>query len=682
MKKLDLHIHTLQTVSDYAFAFSIEKMKEYIQTLQIDGIAITNHNAFDLNQYRVISQELSGICAVLPGIEINIGLSGTQGFGHLICITDPNDVDDFATRCQSINAKIVTRNDKITLEELGTIFDDFGKYLWIPHYDKKPIVDSAILLSMREHIVCGETGSVKKFIYRQKDNESLTPVLFSDLRPTDDLAVFPLRQTFFDIDDISVGSIKASLIEKGHVSLTEEEGKNQFYVLPDLPISTGLNIIIGERSSGKTHTLNEIKKHHENIKYIKQFSLVETDPERSAKQFTDKIAEKRSSFAEEYFALFKDAIEIAKGVSQVDDEKDLEQYLTALVRFAKETDRADMFAKCALYGESKFPSRSLDNIKGLIAAVEKLLDAREYKDIIERHLPRESMIALYEELIHRHNQEKKRSLEESWVNDLVSTIKQTLRSHSAATDVQDVDFYRIQMNRFKIHKFNELAFRVMRAQVINQQEMEGFVIQARKRPFASASELKTISGRRDVTFSSKMEEYKTNPYKYLIGLCEMAGIPESDYYKYFAYLDYQILNQYGFPVSGGERAEFNLLQEINDAYRYDILLIDEPESSFDNLFLRDRVNHILREISKTMPVILVTHNNTVGASIKPDYIVHTKRIIGEDVYYERYFGLPSSKELSSPSGERISNIQVLMDCLEAGEETYNERKHDYDLLKN
>ena len=83
-----------------------------------------------------------------------------------------------------------------------------------------------------------------------------------------------------------------------------------------------------------------------------------------------------------------------------------------------------------------------------------------------------------------------------------------------------------------------------------------------------------------------------------------------------------------------------------------------------------------------MPVILVTHNNTVGASIKPDYIVHTKRIIGEDVYYERYFGLPSSKELTSFSGKSIKNFQVILDCLEAGETTYNERKHDYDLLKD
>ncbi len=53
-------------------------------------------------------------------------------------------------------------------------------------------------------------------------------------------------------------------------------------------------------------------------------------------------------------------------------------------------------------------------------------------------------------------------------------------------------------------------------------------------------------------------------------------------------------NKYGFNVSGGERAEFNLLTEIQDALKYDLLLIDEPESSFDNLFLKHDVNQLIK----------------------------------------------------------------------------------------
>ena len=68
-------------------------------------------------------------------------------------------------------------------------------------------------------------------------------------------------------------------------------------------------------------------------------------------------------------------------------------------------------------------------------------------------------------------------------------------------------------------------------------------------------------------------------------------------------------------ISGGESAEFNLLQTIEDARNYDTLLIDEPESSFDNIFLKEDVNSLLKEFSQEMPIVIVTHNSTIGGSI-------------------------------------------------------------------
>lgn len=449
-----------------------------------------------------------------------------------------------------------------------------------------------------------------------------------------------------------------------------------------MPVSTGLTVVIGERSSGKTFTLNQIADRYDNIKYIKQFDLIETKPEQAAKDFTDQIAAKRSSFAEEYFAPFKEAVDTVKDISLDDDECALEQYISDLVRFAKESDRADMFARCALFSESKFPVRNFEGIIKLIESVMNLLDAREYRDVIEKYVTRESLFSLLEDLINRYRQEKRRSLEEVWVNDLVGEIKRSLSARTSAVTVPDFDFYEYQMNRVKVREFNELVNTIKKEAVINRKTLGSFAIQTNKRPFSGANELKSFSGRKNVFFSKYMDVYSCDPYRYLLGLAEMDDIPETDYYKYFVNVEYKILNQYGFPVSGGERAEFRLLQEIDDAHRYDMLLIDEPESSFDNLFLRDRVNQIIRELAQNMPVILVTHNNTVGASIRPDYLVYTKRIIGDDVMYERYYGLPSSKELTSFSGASLKNFQVILNCLEAGEVTYNERKRDYDLLKD
>ena len=54
MKKIDLHLHTKPSISDSQFEFSLDKLKEYIRKLEIDCIAITNHNLFDLEQFKKV----------------------------------------------------------------------------------------------------------------------------------------------------------------------------------------------------------------------------------------------------------------------------------------------------------------------------------------------------------------------------------------------------------------------------------------------------------------------------------------------------------------------------------------------------------------------------------------------------------------------------------------------------
>lgn len=114
-----------------------------------------------------------------------------------------------------------------------------------------------------------------------------------------------------------------------------------------------------------------------------------------------------------------------------------------------------------------------------------------------------------------------------------------------------------------------------------------------------------------------------------------------------------------------------------------MLLIDEPESSFDNIFLKNEVNSLIKDISTYIPVVIVTHNNTVGASIKPDYIVYTQReVYNNQVEYKIFSGYFSDKQLKNSKGETINNYKIMLDCLEAGNEAYKERNISYEILKN
>lgn len=226
-----------------------------------------------------------------------------------------------------------------------------------------------------------------------------------------------------------------------------------------------------------------------------------------------------------------------------------------------------MISKCLLYSESEFLIDNQDSIKELIGAVEKLLDSQKYKEIIEQNVSRPSLIALLHALIAQYQTEREQTLKKLWVNDLISDVKRGLQSRTAATRVTDVDFYELQMNRAKVDKFVSVVNALQKDSVIHEKEIEGFTVQARKRKFSGAGELKTQSGR-VLAFSGIFPLYETDPYAFLQGLKNMPEVSDADYYKFFAKVEHVILNRYGCEVSGGERAEFNLLQEINDAHAF------------------------------------------------------------------------------------------------------------------
>jgi len=296
VKKIDLHIHTLATDRDSNFTFSMERLKGYVQKAKLDAIAITNHNTFDAAQFREIQGSLPIV--VFPGIEIDLD------DGHLLLIGDGSNVADFESRCDQVRPSQV--GDRITVRRLKAIYGNLQNYLLIPHYDKDPAIRGQTLADLSPHVTAGEVDSPKKFIRAIKDETKLTPVLFSDVRASDDLERLPTRQTFLDCGELTLKAIAACLGDKRKVSLSADEGNSLFQVLDNgQTISSGLNVLLGDRSTGKTYTLDKMSEVCGQVKYIRQFSLVQKDEEAYERAFKDDIQRRRSVFVDNYLSLFK-----------------------------------------------------------------------------------------------------------------------------------------------------------------------------------------------------------------------------------------------------------------------------------------------------------------------------------------------------------------------------------------
>ena len=674
MKKIDLHIHTVPTISDRNFNFNLDNLKKYVSEAGLDAIAITNHNMFDGIQFRAINEALNVV--VFPGIEVNVDC------GHVLIISDVADLEDFEDKAKLVAQRITQIGDSISVDELQKKFCDLNDYLVIPHYDKKPSIKGETLNRIASYVSAGEVDSAKKFVRAIKDETKPTPVLFSDVRICDELDRLPIRQTFIDCGELTLKAIKACLQDKGKVALSDTDGNRLFQIFDDgQKLSTGLNVLLGKRSSGKTFTLNRIYKSNDNVKYIRQFSLVQQDDDAYEREFNNELQRTRSRFIEEYLSGFKVVLNDVMNVDLRANERSVEKYVSSLLKSAKEADRRDAFSKTALFDESEFPISEDRVLNDLIGSVRQVIENIEYRAIIDRHIDINSLKRLACELIEllwiKIFEKKKKKL----VNGLIRDIRESLKMRTSAVQVEDVDLYRVSMDKRKVDRFSEIVKYLKREAIISEESIQGFSVVAKKSAFTGAGEIKSASGVK-TAFRDSFQEYG-QPYNYLQTLLANESLTPSELYKLFAKISYKILNRDGFEVSGGERSEFRLLQEIKNAQNHDILLIDEPESSFDNMFLKSDVNQIVREISESMPVIVVTHNSTVGASIRADYLLYaSKEAEGGNVVYRLYSGHPTDLKLSSLDGKTISNHDIMLNSLEAGHYTYNDRREVYEAIKD
>ncbi|VGO20762.1 PHP domain-containing protein [Pontiella sulfatireligans] len=507
MKKIDFHIHTVSSVSDREFTFSLSKLNEYISSREIDGIAITNHNLFDLDQFNQIKETVP--IQVFPGIEIDVD------DGHLLLIADGTELADFDSKCKEISAKIPADNDSVSVTELKFIFPDLSKYILIPHYSKKPELSDAALAQLGSTISAGEVASPKKFQYCLKDRESLVPVYFSDQRIDENLIDFSVRQTYIDCAVIDFSGVKICLQDKNKVFLAKEDGHHFFDALASgVKLSTGLNVILGERSTGKSYTLNQIDKTFENVKYIKQFSLLERDEEADKKRFNDLLTRRQSLLTQDHLKPFKDVVDKMVSVDLEQNERAVDRYLLSLLKNAQESEKSDSFSSSSLFNEVDFSESDFSGLKSLIDSTKNLIENTEYRDLIEEHVELASLKSLAVALMSKYAEETELNLKKRFLNDLIGNIKKGLHVRSAITPIDDVDFYMIAMNRKKIDKFDDVAKALKQPCEIQRKDIQGFKVVATRKPFGGAQELKNMSGRR-TAFSTAFSSY-SSPYKYLI----------------------------------------------------------------------------------------------------------------------------------------------------------------------
>lgn len=107
----------------------------------------------------------------------------------------------------------------------------------------------------------------------------------------------------------------------------------------------------------------------------------------------------KSSLFEEYICEFKSVLDdILKNSTAREDETALENYVGSLLKYAQEEGLKDVYSNCALYNESLYSIVDNNELKRLIENIRNILDNETFKNIIDLHISRDGLKALYVKL--------------------------------------------------------------------------------------------------------------------------------------------------------------------------------------------------------------------------------------------------------------------------------------------
>ena len=523
---------------------------------------------------------------------------------------------------------------------------------------------------------CGEVRSAKQFEVIAKQSGKLVPVLFSDIRISDDLEVFPIRNTYVDISDFEFSVLKIALSDKNKVFINDLKNDYEFEILPDgTTASSKLNVIIGKRSSGKTFNLDRINASSDdnNIKYIKQFSLTGNS---EITKFNQLVENEQTLLIEQYLAPFKN---LTDNVLEIDRFFDtgVDSYLTSLKEYAENQSLKDSYSKSKLFTETCFNANDNYDTRDVIGATLKLLETEHNRELVDEYLEPLELEKLLKALLHKREIEYKQFKLKEEVDKIIESTKLKLSEKSSLKSIKDVDLYEIQKKRVIIDKYNELCNHLKCESLIETLDIYRFKVELNKTKFKNATEVKkTLDTKIPLVEAFKFYD---KPFSYIKEL-EKIQIDKSKIYKAIVNFKIIVLNERNTELSGGERAEYNLLRELKSADNYDVLLLDEPEASFDNPFIKTYIVDIIKKISNKTTVFLSTHNNTLGMLLKPNKIIYTEAC--DNNIYKVFTGDFGAKYLKSKDGEIRNTYDHVMDVMEAGETAYKERSTVYESIKN
>ena len=676
-KKIDFHIHTVSSIKDSDFTFSLDWLKSYVEATELDAIAITNHDLFDESNFKEISEALPDI-KVYPGIELALDI------GHVNIVFSCDCIDELSLFSKWLSEIHQSQSNSITCNELCENLPCWNKGIYIFELGKSKGVKQ--IPDIFKEVVCvGGVSNQLRFNIAKNNPDSIVPCLFSDAHATDrdsnnrnDILKLQNKQTYLQIDSCEFEDIKRCLRDRSKISITKENLKGTINI-DGVNISSGLNLVVGKRGTGKTHFLNRIKETIEDEYYeIKQFETARADEyieQQRKEQGLTAISLWQNKYKNEFSKIKTYLKDTGAGLN------DIEKFLVDVKRFATEMARSKSSQKYSLFQETEFELSNIEYISAALTNIKDVIEKDEVWELLSNAVQKKNnFIEVYSELrdiylrYNRDNELKKK------VNEIMGDVKSTVAARTGIPKIQECSINKV-IHKYQLEKkIADFLKRIIVETPMKNDRLHGYQIQVNLVPYESASQFLEEIEKQEAVNNDLIKPYRDKDFiTFLKNLKQKSFYNEAHFAEYLVRKEVKLLDSEGTPASGGQAVGFALMLRLNEAKNKPVILIDEPESSLDNAYIKTELNKALKELAKNSMVVVITHNSTLGALLEPDYLIITSK---KDKEYSIMSGEFSSSKIRDINGNEEKSYNKFVEAMEAGEKSYIKKGAVYANLKN
>lgn len=703
--RIDFHCHTKATKSgDGNRTVTPEIFRLKLQQADIDAVAITNHNRFDKEQFDTLTETVAGEIMVWPGAELDV--DGAGGRYHMIVITSPNKAADFNLVIDELVGGKSADDCCWSFEQLWNAFNGWDA-LFIAHcHDKTPAISQADIESVK-----AKTNGDWRIFFEPKSlvtlgiwsNHGFGMLIGSDVKDWNSYENCHFSNLRLPVDSFEqlclLARRDAQVVETllSQKPVTEMSAKPHPSTSLKLPIRPDINVIFGQKGTGKTEIIKSLRQEYERLgvkyscyiggeKYSEYDKLLASDTsERSMDDFNrDECIEELSAIVDWSESLPTPLDQYLMWRSTVGNNEKKDRFKLseqqALPNVSMEPFERDRSAKKTVAGFAKTYSEK--KLEGYLDSD----DASEFErilSVLEANIASQSLEHYVDSVSTRLANAALAKLKE------IIDSKSNTKSKPSTTGFSDFFNNRIMLYNAVARVLSQLQEgQLLEKEYLGRLEDKGRLhVVTRKRFLCSASKAKEF----DVKIS-KLKSLK----KVLEAIVESIASPDlpekvAEFSRQYSDSEIEGLEAFigiekyvelegfdeAYSPSDGEKGIIvieRILQKDASAY-----LLDEPELGMSNLYIDTVIRPIVQDRARSgKTVIISTHNANLAVRTLPYVSIYREHIGGTE--FRTYTGNPFVNTLSDISDS--SNVkdwsETSMLTLEGGPDAFYDRKRIYE----